>query len=195
MAIPPVKIYLLPGGVMPKRKTVGAVGFDVSARAIVSRFDMDPEKPQFRKTLFDFKRIPEDPRMASKVLQLPKKDGTGQELIYRMDPGEQVLVGIGFVAEIAFPWYYEIEQRSGLSTRWRLAVTNIPIPIDSDYRGEAGAFIQNQNECCFDLRHGMRITQITFKRAETPEFIEVAHYDDLSKTIRGANAFGSTGLK
>src|SRR3989344_5762691 len=40
---PNLKIFLLPGGIMPVRKTTEAEGFDAGLRAEVSPFHMDPE--------------------------------------------------------------------------------------------------------------------------------------------------------
>src|SRR3989344_1811948 len=40
-----VRIYLLPGGKMPERKTKGAIGFDVAIRTVVSSMEMD--RPMF----------------------------------------------------------------------------------------------------------------------------------------------------
>ena len=86
-----VPVHVLPGGKLPKRQTEGAIGFDVCARAIVSPVEMDPEQPNLRKTLFDFVNPPKDPIAADHVR---KENG---HWVYRMDPGESVLVGIGFV--------------------------------------------------------------------------------------------------
>ena len=82
---PSVKIYLVPGGMMPERKTAGAAAFDVFARAIVSPDVMDPQKSFLRKTLFDFKNTP-----------------------YDLKPQESVLIGIGFLTEMDFPLCYKI---------------------------------------------------------------------------------------
>ena len=48
-----VKIYVLPGGKMPERKTKGAIGYDVFLQAIVSPDTMDPDNKVLRKVLFD----------------------------------------------------------------------------------------------------------------------------------------------
>ncbi len=168
-----VRIHLLPGGKMPERKTAGAACFDVFARAIVSPREMDPQKSFLRKTLFDF------PGLAS----------------YRLEPNESVLLGIGFITEMEFPMYYEIKQRSGLSSVWDVIVINDNTIVDSDYRGEAGVRLKNIGNCPFLLKRGMRIAQIKFEFAVIPELEEVFSYDDLTQTERGAKGFGSTGMK
>jgi len=94
---PDIKIHVLPGGRMPERQTDGAIGFDVSLRAVVSASEMSTRNTLLRKTLFDFKKKPKDPEIARHVFE------TDGGLVYRMDPGESVLVGIGFVTEMPYP--------------------------------------------------------------------------------------------
>lgn len=185
---PKVQIYVLPGGIMPERKSGGAAGYDVAARAVVSPREMDPQNPIFRRTLFDFESMPEDPDVYGHVHKL------GGELVYRMEPGESVLMGIGFVTALPPDVLYVLLNRSGLISKLDIVVKNALTIVDSDYRGEAGVLLYNQSNKYFDLRHGMRIAQIVFQRAEFPEFEAIGDYADLPKTARGAGAFGSTGL-
>ena len=97
---PDVKLHVLPGGIMPKRQTEGAIGYDVHLRAIVSPFDMDPKQPSLRKTLFDFQSMPDDPNIAERV----RVQGSG--VVYKMKPREFTLFVIGFVIEMPFPIFY-----------------------------------------------------------------------------------------
>ena len=41
---PEIDIHVLPGGQMPKRQTEGAIGYDVYLRAIVSPFEIEPDR-------------------------------------------------------------------------------------------------------------------------------------------------------
>lgn len=185
---PDVKLYVLPDGIMPKRQTEGAIGYDAHVRAIVSPFDMDPNQPLLRKTLFDFKVIPDDPTIVGHI------HGHGSELFYRMAAGESVLVGIGFVCEMPFPMFYWVAPRSGLASKWGITVTNAPGTVDPDYRGEAGVLVYNRTHNYFDLRWGMRIAQIIFQTALIPNFTEVKDMSEFSQTNRNVGGFGSTGL-
>jgi dUTP pyrophosphatase len=194
METPKVFIHLLPGGIMPKRQTDGAIGFDAHVRAIVSPSEIDPLNPKLRKILFDFQNIPDDPTIAGHVLWQPKRGDTANELVYRMNPGESLLVGIGFVTEMPFPMFYWVSPRSGLSSRYGIIVTNAPGTVDPDYRGEAGVLVWNRALTTFDLRHGMRIAQIIFQWAIIPGFKTVDVYKHLRDTVRGIGGFGSTGL-
>lgn len=189
-----VRIHLLPGGKMPERKTAGAVAFDVFTRAIVSPHEMDPQKKFLRKTLFDFENISSDDlAIEGHIVTLPQEKGL--ELAYRLEPHESVLLGIGFITEMAFPMLYKIHQRSGLSSVRDIVVVNNDTIVDSDYRGEAGVRVKNIGDHPFLLKKGMRIAQIKFELAVIPDLTEVLLYDDLSQTERGAKGFGSTGIK
>ncbi|MDO8521494.1 MAG: dUTP diphosphatase [bacterium] len=188
MKNPKIKIVLLPGGKMPKRQSSEAAGYDVSLRAIVSASEMDKTNPVLRKTLFDFASYPNDPDIARHVHQL------NGEMVYRMDPGESVLAGIGFLTALPFPMFYWVAPRSGLASKWGITVTNAPGTVDADYRGEAGVLVFNRNAKPFDLRRDMRIAQIIFQQAIIPDMVLVSTGDELGLTDRSAGGFGSTGL-
>jgi len=150
---------------------------------------MDLNNPNLRKTLFDFETVPSDPKIARHVIE------TDKGLVYRMDPGESVLVGMGFITEMQFPMFYWVAPRSGLASKWGITVTNAPGTVDPDYRGEAGVLVYNRNTTSFDLEHNMRIAQIVFQIALIPEIAEVTAQEELDGTQRGAGGFGSTGIK
>ena len=189
-----VMIYVLPGGKLPERKTDGAIGYDVYLRAVVSSTEMDPKNTFLRKTLFDFKETPKDPEIVKHTKQQPKEDG-GIELVYQMDPGESVLVGVGFTAAMSFPMFYWVAPRSGLASKWGITVTNAPGTVDPDYRGEAGVLVYNRNQHPFCITHNMRIAQIIFQTALIPEFTVVDTHKKLPTSLRGVQGFGSTGLR
>jgi dUTP pyrophosphatase len=191
---PEVRIHPLPGSIFPERKTNGAIGFDVGLRAIVSSWEMDPEKPYLRKTLFDFKTMPADPGMRGHVLQ-ERGASDPSELVYRLFPGESVTGGVGFVTAMPFPMFYWDTPRSGLASKWRITLGNAPGTVDPDYRGEAGVVIKNESREAYHLKHNMRIAQCIFSFALIPNLIVVPKYEDLPITLRGAGGFGSTGIR
>lgn len=186
---PKIEIHILPGGILPRRQTDGAIGYDAHIRAIVSPFEMDEKNPQLRKTLFDFKKIPSDRRMKTQT-----KDLKNGELAYSLRPGESVLVGVGFITAMPFPLFYWVAPRSGLASKHGITVTNAPGTVDPDYRGEAGVLVYNRTKKPFELRHGMRIAQIIFTWAAIPEMITLDTYEKLPGTKRGVGGFGSTGI-
>lgn len=64
--------------------------------------------------------------------------------------------------------------------------------IDADYRGNVGVILFNHGKEDFKVQAGDRIAQLILERIETPEVVVVASLDE---TERGANGFGSTGLR
>ncbi len=95
---------------------------------------------------------------------------------------------------IALPDGYEaqVRSRSGLSLKNGVIVLNAPGTIDSDYRGEIGIIMTNCGQEDFVVENGSRIAQIVIAKYEKAE-IEVV--EDLDETERGADGFGSTGIK
>lgn len=186
-----VKIHVLPGGILPRRQTDGAVGFDVCIRAIVCRH-AKPDESGMRKTLFNFEDFPDDVKIRRQVWRDHNNDG---RLAYQMDPHESVMVGVGFITEMPFPMFYQVIPRSGLASKWNIEVRNASSAVDPDYRGEAGVLVYNRNPTPFDLYHGMRIAQVIFLSALIPEFTPVDSAQDLSRSPRGVNGFGSTGVR
>ncbi|OHA07664.1 MAG: hypothetical protein A2934_05805 [Candidatus Sungbacteria bacterium RIFCSPLOWO2_01_FULL_47_10] len=188
-----VKIFVLPGGRLPKRMTSGSVGFDARIRAVVSPTETDPANPNLRKTLFDFRVWPEDPLVERHVHV--KQAEEGNQLMYRMEPNERVLVGVGFLTQMQFPMFYWVLPRSGLASKYGILVSNAPGTVDPDYRGEAGVIVDNRNQHSFDLFLGMRIAQIVFMPASIPELVVVESVEGLEETRRGSGGFGSTGIR
>lgn len=187
---PKVKIHVLSGGVMPTRQTDGAIGYDVSLRALVCPFEKDPNIPALRKMLFDFKKMPVDPTMAEHVVE------TKEGLVYRLRPGESVLGGVGFATNMPYPLMYWAAPRSGLASKYHITLGNAPGTVDPDYRGEAGIVIRNSHSAePFDLHFQMRIAQVMFGWAIIPELTPVSELSELGTTARGSGGFGSTGLR
>lgn len=183
-----VKILILPGGKLPTRATDGSRGHDAYLRAIVCKSGtMEDEAPYMRKTLFDFHRMPDDPRIAQRIV--PTQGG----FAYRIGPGETALCGLGFVSEMKPPLQYVLHPRSGLQSVHEISLVNAHTIVDSDYRGEAGALLKNCSGRVFALTHAMRIAQIVFDDGRIPHIELVDTYETLSQTARAARGFGSTG--
>ncbi|MDO8496082.1 MAG: hypothetical protein Q7S43_01370 [bacterium] len=194
LLFPKLKIYVFPGGKKPERATDGAVGFDFFLRAVVSPFDMDPDQPVLRKTIFNFKDVPKNnPVVDGHMINYPTEKGN--ELAYRLDPGESILVGVGCTVEMPFPMFHWVAPRSGLASKWRITVTNAPGTVDPDYRGEAGVLLLNINSNPIPLTKDMKVAQAIFQMAIIPELVEVGSHEELTKTRRGVGGFGSTGIR
>ena len=99
-------------------------------------------------------------------------------------------VRIGYILEIPKGYCIEVLSRSGVASRG-IIIPNAPGIIDSDYRGEVfvmlyGAFVSKPE--IFEV--GSRVAQARLVKLEQTMFEEVS---DVTNTIRGAGALGSTG--
>ncbi len=186
-----IDITVIPGGRAPERKSDGAIGFDVYARAVVSETENDPYETRLRKTLFDFSSVSESASLQEHIVPDPDDETLWA---YQLNPGDHVLIGVGFATALPYDMMYWLTPRSGLSMK-RLTLTNAPGTVDPDYRGEAGALLVNQSEGSFLLQRHMRIAQAVFCPVFIPKLAILGSLDELGKTNRNGGGFGSTGLK
>ena len=80
--------------------------------------------------------------------------------------------------------------RSGLSSKYGIALANCVGVVDSDYRGEIKVPLINNGNERFFVTNGMRIAQIVVTPVLLPE-IKIT--DSLDDTERSGGGFGSTG--
>ena len=108
-----------------------------------------------------------------------------------IDPGERKQIPTGLAIELESPAYCAfLYARSGLAVKYGIAPANCVGVIDSDYRGEVCAVLQNYSREPFIVKDGERIAQLVIAPVILPEIVEV---DELGDTDRGAGGFGSTG--
>lgn len=102
------------------------------------------------------------------------------------------IVKVPVNAHFAIPtgYYGRVTPRSGLSSE---GVNIIPGTIDSNYRGQIMAIVQNISGKKITIERGMKLAQIIFLRHEIPEFEEVESVEELGETSRGQQGFGSSG--
>src|SRR3989344_874235 len=153
MGVYPAKLYVVPDGQAPRRMSEGAAGDDCFVRAVVDSRELDLAHPARWKSVFSF--------VAGESIDLyPRKlDPETGFLMYGLQPGEVIAVGLGFVLEVPKTLRYRFLPRSS-TTRSRLLVTNAPVPFDSDYRGEAVIGLENAGAEMFFIRYGMRLVQL-----------------------------------
>ena len=84
--------------------------------------------------------------------------------------------------------YGRIAPRSGLAVKHGISVG--AGVIDRDYTGEVCVVLFNHSSQQLCLQKGDCVAQLILERIVTPEAVQV---DNLSKTDRGTNGFGSTG--
>ena len=131
--------------------------------------------------------------------QLPKykTDGSsGMDLMalienpIKIKPQESVLIPTGISVAIPEDTEIQIRPRSGLATKSSISVLNTPGTIDSDYRGEIKIILFNHGKEEFTVKNNDRIAQMVLMPILKAKFEEV---EDLPKTLRGSEGFGSTG--
>ena len=82
-----------------------------------------------------------------------------------------------------------ITSKSGLMAKHGLTCRGT---IDSHYVGSIKAVVFNHSKRDYIVEKGDKVTQLVLLRCEHPELVLV---DELEDTDRGANGFGSTGLR
>ncbi|MDB5160407.1 MAG: deoxyuridine 5-triphosphate nucleotidohydrolase [Candidatus Saccharibacteria bacterium] len=187
--------FVFPGGLEPTRQTSGAIGFDAYARAIVDPLSKPIGDDPLRRSLGDFNKIgPDWKDQVDPTIQDWVVDDESDPTKYSVDlpEGERLMVGLGIATEMEFPLFYWVAPRSGYASRG-ITVANSPGTVDPDYRGEAGALIENNSNEPFNVSHQQRIVQLLFGIAMIPELHKVTSHRDLSSSDRGAGGFGSTG--
>jgi dUTP pyrophosphatase len=93
---------------------------------------------------------------------------------------------------IGFPVGYYLYPRSSTGTKTPLRMANSVGIIDSGYRGDIIAALDNKSEHQFNIEKGQRLVQICPPNLEYPLWIELVN--ELDNTERGAGGFGSTGV-
>ena len=104
---------------------------------------------------------------------------------------ERKIIKTGLYISLPIGFEAQVRSRSGLSIKHGLSVLNSPGTIDADYRGEVGIILINLSQEPYTINNGDRIAQLVIASHEQAKWIEV---NELSKTVRGINGFGSTGI-
>lgn len=106
--------------------------------------------------------------------------------------GARALVPTGFAMALPAGLEAQIRPRSGLAYKHGVTVLNSPGTIDADYRGEVKVLLINHGDSDFVIERGERIAQMVIAPITQAVFSPV---DSLDDTARGADGFGSTGVK
>jgi dUTP pyrophosphatase len=136
-----------------------------------------------------------------KPLVVPKYATTGAAGVdLQASLSEDLVIGPGQIAKIPTGLAIELPHngvgafvfaRSGLASKYGLALVNGVGVIDSDYRGEILVAVINQGQNDVLIRDGDRIAQMVFLPVYLAEFQIV---EQLGETDRGSGGFGSTGV-
>ncbi|MDC1371529.1 dUTP diphosphatase [Flavobacteriaceae bacterium] len=104
---------------------------------------------------------------------------------------ERKIIKTGLYISLPKGFEAQVRSRSGFSIKHGLCVLNSPGTIDADYRGEVGIILINLSQEPYTINNGDRIAQLVIASHEQAQWIEV---NELPKTVRGINGFGSTGI-
>lgn len=105
-------------------------------------------------------------------------------------PGETLMIGTGVHVRIPNGYFGGIFARSGLAAKKGLRPANCVGVIDETYTGEIMVSLHNDSKETQVIKDGERIAQLVIIPYATVIFNQV---DELEKTERGENGFGSTG--
>ncbi len=112
--------------------------------------------------------------------------------IAQLPAGVRMRVPTGIA--IALPKHFEaqVRPRSGLALHHGVTCLNTPGTIDSDYRGEIQVILINHGAEPFLIRRGDRIAQLVIAPVARARWRAEAALDE---TARGADGFGSSGVR
>lgn len=127
------------------------------------------------------------PGAAAFDLRASLKDG-----MFILRAGERALISAGFHIQLPVGKELQIRPRSGLALNDGITVLNTPGTVDSDYRGEVRVILYNSSRKPFGISHGDRIAQGVIADAKQYTLKSGIVEND---TDRGADGFGSTGVK
>ena len=105
-------------------------------------------------------------------------------------PKTSSLIPTGLSMAFSEDYEIQIRPRSGLAAKNNISVLNTPGTVDSDYRGEIKVIIYNHGNQNFLINNKDRIAQMILTPVIKMELVET---EDLPKTLRGEDGFGSTG--
>lgn len=105
-------------------------------------------------------------------------------------PHHTVKIGTGVAMNLPEGYFGAIFARSGFATKQGCRPANCVGVCDEDYTGEYIVAVHNDSENDQVIKPGDRIAQLVLMKYTEINFIEV---DELQKTKRGDDGFGSTG--
>lgn len=109
-----------------------------------------------------------------------------------INPGQRASIPTGIAIALPAGTEGQVRPRSGLAARHGITVLNAPGTIDSDYRGEIHVILVNFGYESFLVERGSRIAQLVIAHVARAKLAEAKK---LGETPRGADGFGSTGIR
>jgi dUTP pyrophosphatase len=104
---------------------------------------------------------------------------------------ESKLIHTGIAIELPPGTEAQIRPRSGLALNHQISILNTPGTVDEGYRGEIKLVLINHGKRLFRVRKGMKVAQMVIAPVI---HVEIEEVEELATSLRGDDAFGSTGL-
>lgn len=139
-------------------------------------------------------------RPQAQLLKTKKKGDSGYDLTACNElpvtiPNLSVYkIPLGIVIELPDGEDYEaqVRSRSGLTGDGIIAQLGT---VDSNFRGELAVVLVNLSGSSFVVKPGDRIAQLVITYVARVHWVEAESVEELTKTDRGANGWGSSGLR
>jgi len=129
----------------------------------------------------------------AKMPTFAKKGDEGMDLYSAQDvvlrPGQRISCRTGIAIKIPEGYVGLVWDKSGLSHKF--GIKTLGGVFDSNYAGEYLVGLINLSGEDFEIKNGQKIAQLLIQKIEIPN-IEIV--EDLPRTNRGSEGFGSTGL-
>lgn len=115
-----------------------------------------------------------------------------EKAIISIPPHATIKIGTGIAVTPPIGHFGAVFARSGIATKRGLRPSNCVGICDYDYCGEYIVALHNDTDEIQEIAKGERIAQLVFMPYANVTLFEV---DELEKTDRGSNGFGSTGTR
>jgi len=102
--------------------------------------------------------------------------------------GKRRLVSTGISMELPEGYFASIRGKSGLAAKKGICI--LGGVIEYTYRGEYGVIVLNTGDEDFEIKAGDKVAQVVIAPVEN---VDVEEVEELSESVRGDGAFGSTG--
>jgi dUTP pyrophosphatase len=110
-------------------------------------------------------------------------------------PLERASIPLGFKLAPESGYGYTLRPRSGNALSLGLGFVNSLGTVDNGYRGELKAIVVNLSNETLAIERGMKIAQVVVEQVVQFDLEEARFDEELPASERGADGFGSSGIK
>ena len=109
-------------------------------------------------------------------------------------PLGRVLVPTGLAFEVPDGTELQVRSKSGLAINQGLMVLNSPGTVDCGYHGEIKVIVMNMNNHPVVIKKNQKVAQGVLCPVFNGKKVKLVEKNNLGKSDRGENGFGSTGI-